>query len=50
MERLKLKEWGKMYNANTNQKKNKAEVTVLTSDEVNFRTRNITSNEEKDIT
>lgn len=44
-DRLKMKEWGKIYYANANQKK--AEVAILTS-HTDFRARNIIG--DRDIT
>ena len=37
---MKIKEWERVYNTNTNHKK--AEVTILVSDTAHFRTRSVT--------
>lgn len=41
--KLKVKEWKKVYRANTNQKKASI-VVILLSDNVDFRSKNITIN------
>lgn len=47
MERLKLKEWEKMYNEKTKKKKKKA--GILTFNEVDFRTRYITFDKKRTL-